>query len=478
MAHARHRVFPLTRPAHFLAALLCLLWAGAIPAESGEPVVAIVGATVVHPERGPQGAVELDATIIVRGERIEAVGPAAAISVPDEARVIDANGKWVIPGLIDAHVHFFLSGNYYSRPDIADFTATVPYAQEVARNRVRLPHTFRTWLNSGVTGVVDVGGPMWVFEVRELARRTVDAPRVAVAGPLISTVARPSLDVGDPPIVQVHTPEQARELAQRELELGPDFLKMWFVYTRGEDMAGQEAVAKATGEAAHAGGARFAVHATELATAKAALRAGADLLVHSVMDRVVDEEFLALAKQRNVLYCPTLFVMEGYRLALSNQWRPSEEEERLADPEVLQSMTDLSGLPSESLPAGVRRMMRERDGIDSSPVAFTNLRKAWDAGITVVMGTDAGNIGTLHGPSVFREMQMMVEAGLTPLEVLQSATYNGALALGMGDEVGSIAPGRLADLIVLDADPLADIGNSSRIYLVMKGGAVVVKAAR
>jgi imidazolonepropionase-like amidohydrolase len=464
-----------TRLLRLLAALLCLPWTAAVPAQSGEPAIAIVGATLVHPERGPQDAVELDTTIVIRGERIEAVGPASAISVPGEARVIDAKGKWVIPGLIDAHVHFFLSGNYYTRPDIADFTATVPYAQEVARNRARLPQTLRTWVNSGVTGVVDVGGPMWVFEVRELARHTVEAPRVAVAGPLISTVARPSLDLGDPPIVQVLTPEQGRDLAQRELALAPDYVKMWFVYTSREDLAAQEAIARAVGEAAHAGGARFAVHATELVTAKGALRAGADLLVHSVMDRVVDDEFLALARRRNVLYCPTLFVMEGYRLALSNQWHPSEDEERLADPEVLESMGDLSGVPRERLPAGVRRMMRERDGVGASPASFTNLRKIWDAGITVVMGTDAGNIGTLHGPAVFREMEMMVEAGLTPLEVLRSATFNGAIALGMEGEVGAITPGRLADLVVLDADPLADIGNSSRIRLVMKGGAVVVE---
>ena len=93
----------------------------------------------IHPERDLPAAVEPDTTIVIRGERIEAVGPAAATNVPADAQVIDARGKWVIPGLIDAHVHFFLSGNYYTRPDIADFTATVPYAQEVARNNARLP---------------------------------------------------------------------------------------------------------------------------------------------------------------------------------------------------------------------------------------------------------------------------------------------------------------------------------------------------
>jgi len=88
------------------------------------------------------------------------------------------------------------------------------------------------------------------------------------------------------------------------------------------------------------------------------------------------------------------------------------------------------------------------------------------------MGTDAGNIGTLHGPSVFREMQIMTQAGLTPLQVLRSATVNGAKAMGMERELGVIEPGRLADLVILNADPLADVDNLSKIDRVVKDGAV------
>jgi imidazolonepropionase-like amidohydrolase len=466
------RLRRVLRPSWLFPLLLALPAAGQTP--SSERSIAIVGATVIHPERELPAAVEHDRTIVIRGERIEALGPSAGTGIPADARVIDGLGKWVIPGLIDAHVHLFLSGNYYTRPDIADFTAAVPYAEEVARNKARLPYTFRTWLGSGVTSVVDVGGPMWNFEMREIARRTAQAPRVAVAGPLISTVARPTLDLGDPPIVRVETPDEARALVQRELAFAPDYIKMWFVYTGAEHLPAQEAIARAVGEAAHAGGARFAVHATELVTAKAALRAGADLLVHSVADEAVDQEFLAFAAGRGVLYCPTLFVMEGYRLALSNQWRATDAEKRLGDPAVLAAMDDLATLPPERIPAGVRRAMREGGGSGTSKTAFTNLRQVWDAGITVVMGSDAGNIGTLHGPAVFREMQMMVEAGLTPLEVLRSATSNGAAAMGMAGQIGAIAPGMLADLVVLDADPLEGIGNASRIRLVLKGGSIVV----
>jgi imidazolonepropionase-like amidohydrolase len=90
------------------------------------------------------------------------------------------------------------------------------------------------------------------------------------------------------------------------------------------------------------------------------------------------------------------------------------------------------------------------------------------------MGTDAGNIGTLHGPSVFREMEIMTQAGLTPLQVLRSATSNGAKTMGMERGIGTLGPGRLADLVILDADPLADVNNLSRIHRVIKDGKVFV----
>jgi len=120
-----------------------------------------------------------------RGSRIEAIGPAARLPSRRGRRASTAKGKWVVPGLIDSHVHFFQSGNLYTRPDVADFNAWMPYAKEVERNKARLPATFKVWLASGVTGVVDIGGPFWNFEMRDAAVKSPAAPRVAVAGPLI-----------------------------------------------------------------------------------------------------------------------------------------------------------------------------------------------------------------------------------------------------------------------------------------------------
>jgi len=454
--------------------LVAALLATCACAWAADPVIAIVGATVIHPEREGSAGVARNSTVVISGNRIQAVGPAAITRVPPGATQIDGKGKWVVPGLIDAHVHFFQSGDLYTRPDVADFNAVVPYAQEVARNKARLAATFRVWLASGVTGVVDIGGPFWNFDVRDAAAASPAAPRMAVAGPLISMIDRTKLDIGDPPIIKISSPEEARALVARELERKPDYIKVWFIHQKGDDLAAQEAIVKAAGDAAHAAGKRLAVHATELVVAKASLRAGADFLVHSVGDAPVDDEFIALLKKNNAIYCPTLFVVMGYRYALSNTWKPTEAEKRLADPQVLAMMGDLNAMPKDKLPGGVAKLMAAPPTVAPSGIEIGNLRRVWDADVPVAMGTDAGNIGTLHGPSVFRELQIMVDAGLSTREVLRSATTFGAKALGA--DTGVLAPGKLADVLVLDADPLANIQNLSRASHVIKDGKVFVPA--
>src|SRR2546428_13035728 len=144
-------------------------------------------------------------------------------------------------------------------------------------------------------------------------------------------VDRVKLDLGDPPIIKIASPDEGRALVKRGLERKPDFIKVWFIPQPGDDLAAQEAIVRATGDAAHAGGARLAVHATELVVAKASLRAGADFLVHSVEDEPIDDEFLALAKKNRALYCPTRFAVLGSGGALSNTLLTTETELALAD---------------------------------------------------------------------------------------------------------------------------------------------------
>src|SRR2546421_11207812 len=131
-----------------------------VPCQAAD-VTAIIGATVVYPDRDLPSAVASNSTVIIAGSRIEAIGPAASTPVPAGAARIDGKGKWVVPGLIDSHVHFFQSGNLYTRPDVADVNAWMPYAKAVERNKARLPATFKVWLASGGTRVGYRGGSRW-----------------------------------------------------------------------------------------------------------------------------------------------------------------------------------------------------------------------------------------------------------------------------------------------------------------------------
>jgi imidazolonepropionase-like amidohydrolase len=284
-----------------------------------------------------------------------------------------------------------------------------------------------------------------------------------VAGPLVSTVARPQLDLGDPPIVKVDSPAAARALVQREAGRRPDFIKIWFIQRPGDDPAAGRALLDAVVDESRRAGLRVAVHATELAGARAAVDAGAAILVHSVFDKPVDEEFIAAVRDKGVLYVPTLFVVKGYDLVLSGHFAPTAAERRLGDPDALRSFEELKAFPEFK---GEGRATADK----SVATGSDNLKRLAAAGARIAVGTDAGNIGTLHGPSIYRELRLMVDAGLAPAQVLGAATLGGARVMGRESELGTLGPGKLADLLVLDGDPTADLSILESPREVVKGG--------
>ena len=199
----------------------------------------------------------------------------------------------------------------------------------------RLPETLMRYLRAGVTGVVDMGGPMWTFDLRDSANASEAGARIAATGPLISTEADPELDSADPAVILMETPEDARQIVRRIAQRNPDLIKILFINHSSEDLDRQAGLVEVAIAEAHRLGLRAAVHATQLATAKAALAAGADILVHSVDDRRIDSEFLAMLKARNVIYIPTLMVTERYDAVFSNSVKLLDIERRLGDPEVI-----------------------------------------------------------------------------------------------------------------------------------------------
>jgi imidazolonepropionase-like amidohydrolase len=313
-----------------------------------------------------------------------------------------------------------------------------------------------------------MGGPLWTFEVRDLANKTDQAPRVAVAGPLISTAAELPFAESDPPVIVATSPEMARELVRKNAERHPDLTKILFI--RGNvDIERQFEIVKAAAQESHAKGIRVAVHATELETAKLALRAGADILVHSVEDQRVDREFLDLAKGRNVLYITTLIVNEGYDEVFGQAVKLSDIEQEFGDPQVISTWSQLAKTPSNQIPGGVPPAnLRE-----TQKTQFSNLQFLDSAGVRIVAGSDAGNIGTLHGPALHREFELMAEAGMRPADILVAATKNAAAVMGREADLGTLAKGKYADIVILDADPVRDVRNMRRIFKVIKNGQVV-----
>ncbi len=426
------------------------------------------GGTIVNPDGSAPIA---NSVVVVRDGRIVQVGRAGRVRIPQGIEVVDATGKWIVPGYVDSHVHFFQSGGLYTRPDGIDLRRAVPYEAEIAAIQGSLDETFARYLASGVTAVADVGGPMANFDVRSRSAANPRAPRVAVAGPLISTWRPPVLaDVADPPIIAATTPEEARALVRAQVAHRPDFIKIWYVVRPGETAQQFLPVVRAAIEEAHAAGLRVAVHATELETARAAVEAGADILVHGVEDRPVDDSFIALLRRRGTLYTTTLDVYGGYLRTFTQQPGFIEREFALADPGIMGSLMDLRHLPDEVVPAPIRQLAGRPAPSEPFATLRANLRTVRDAGIPIAMGTDAGNIGTLHGPSIYREFAQMAQAGMTPREVLASATIMGARLMGRPNDFGLVAPGRLADMVVLDADPLTDVANLARVAMVVKDG--------
>lgn len=464
-----------------IAGLLALTHALLAPPLHAQSI-ALTGATLVD---GTGTAPVPDAVVVIEGDRIACAGPASACSVPEGAESVDLAGRWITPGLVDAHVHFSQTGWHDGRPDGIAAPELYPYAETSRRLRENPGRWHRSYLCSGITAVYDVGGHPWTTTLPEASEGDTDAVHVRAAGPLVTWVERDALNVDDEhyTFLPMGSAREGRESVARLTAMGAGAVKVWYLAPPPARRAELDEVLMAVGAAAREADLDLIVHATSLREAKVALRAGAKLLVHSVEDRPVDEAFLELLAANDAVYAPTLVVGANWTKAvaaagLGLAYEP-DDPGGCVDADTRRKLANAAELTAST--QGAMRSARSRfDALVRNGEGLVrlkqNLARVHAAGATVVVATDAGNPLTLHGPSIHDEMEAMVDAGLSPMQVLVAGTRNGALALGRLDDLGTIEPGKIADLLVLPADPLENVSAFRRLTHVMRAGVMRERA--
>ena len=431
------------------------------PPSPGSASLSLQHATLINPGAKPIP----NATVTVDQGRIVCAGTATSCPRPSGSRILDLTGTYLGPGLIDAHVHYSQTGWVDGRPDAVDLRTQYPY-DSVSRALEAHPERFhRADLCSGVTAVFDVGGYPWTYRLAQSTRNAGDAPRVVAAGPLLATIKVDSQMTGQFDFMQDEPTVRAAVRAHHAA--GADAIKVWYIDVPDSLHAWAKAMLFATADEARKAGLPLIVHATELPNAKEAVLAGAKVLVHDVETGTVDAEFLQAVKRTGTIVIPTLTVLEGYADVAMGRSPGLRYPLECVDPATRSKLETV-------LPDSLTRRGRE---FWNGPVARSlmttsvdNLGRMYQAGVSIAMGTDAGNPGTAHGPSVYREMELMQRAGMPAAAVFASATIGAAKAMGRGAEVGSVERGKRADLAVFDADPSRDITNARRVRFVVRNG--------
>jgi imidazolonepropionase-like amidohydrolase len=421
-----------------LLAMLCavggaLAGGGCAPAgpPPGEGSTAFVGATLFDGR-----AVVPNAVLLVRDGKVAAVGPAADVAVPEGAEKVDLSGRFITPGLVLGHGHLGASKGLETGPDV--------YTDENLRAQLGL------YARYGVTTVMSLGGdgPEAITLRDAQEAPDLNRSRLFVAGK----------------IIEADTPDAARQMVDEDAAMGVNIIKIRVDDNLGTTKKMKPEIYQAVIEQAHKHNLPVAVHLYYLDDAKAVLKAGADFIAHSVRDKEVDQELIDLLKKNNVCLCPTLtrevstYVYESVPEFFSDPFFLRE-----ADPQVLEQLKD----PKRQ--AGLQKSKAAQQYKKALEVASANLKKLSDAGVRIAFGTDTGPPARFQGYFEHMELALMAKAGLTPEQVLQSATSEAASCLKLHG-VGSLEAGKWADFDVFAENPLEDVANSESLESVWIAG--------
>ena len=428
-----------------MAALFLLL--GVSPAQQAEPKPA-PKVTYIKAGRlfdGTGDAVREKMIIVVEGDRIQSVGPAAGTTIPAGATVLDLSRATVLPGLIDCHTHLGARADRYD--PIYDFKDT-PFQSAFAGVL-----NARKTLEAGFTTVRDVGSaPFLAVDLRNsINEGFLPGPRIVASGPGISiTGGHGDLNNYSPQTRVSMFPEQrdfgiadgvdqVRHTVRAQMKYGVDVIKILAsggVLSKGDSPGAPQYTVeelKAAADEAHMAGRKIAAHAHGTQGIKNAIAAGIDSIEHASL---IDDEGIRMAKEHG-----TYLVMDIYN-----------------DDYILGKAREFH-IPEEFIEKekAIGRLQRE------------NFAKAWQGGAKMAFGSDAGVYP--HGDNA-KQFFYMVKYGMTPAQALRAATSDAADLLGRSKDVGSIAPGKYADIIAVGADPLADVREMENVLFVMKGGVV------
>lgn len=424
-----------------------------------------------------------NSVVVVEKGTISCVG--ADCAIPESAEVIDVSGKFLTPGLVDSHVHYAASGWFDTRfmfPFVSEF-----YNLSDAQNYLQEnSHNFdRSYLCSGVTAVFDTGSFPWTVSLQGTSVGNTDKPRFVAAGQLLThgetpasaAVLKNQVHDGAHEFLPMSTDDEALSSVAAIAASGASAVKVWFDPLPPKLTDEYYPRLKVIADAAHRHDLQFIVHTWTLADAKAAVKAGADVLVHSVFTDLVDDEFVQAVVDNDVVYEPTSsFAYTGSLSALNimlGNEPQFDDPNQCIDPRT----RELVRTGYEKFhPYFTKTMTTQsfvRDTLQAGQEQFIvrhNMKALYEAGATIATSTDAGNPYIFHGASILFEMENMQAAGIPAADVLVMSTQNGAKALGLEATLGTVEVGKNADLVVLEEDPGKDVSAFRSITHVMRFG--------
>ena len=402
--------------------LAVLLFAASARAQ----VTVLTRATMID---GSGAGPQKDTTIVLENGRIREVGSASKLSNPDGAIVVDLDGRFIVPGIINAHGHVGAK--------------TEPQLRQYALYGVTTATSMQT-------------DPEEVVQVREAQKRG------ELRGARVSTVKYRFA-----PDPAVATPQQARAKVDEVIAAGADYIKLWVDGGFGTRAKLTPEFCAAVLDQARKHGKLTFGHAYELSDAKMLVERGLNVLAHNIRDREVNAEIISLLIQHNVTLIPTL-IRDEFLFAYGDA------------PAWIDDPFFLKFVPLERLKV-LKTKIRDEQAKHPQRALFkagfemnkTNLKRLSDAGVRIALGTDSGGAADrffIQGYSEHREMELMVQSGLSPMQVIQFFSKGGSEALGIEKEFGTLARGKAADLLVLERNPLDNIANMRSIQTIYLGG--------